>query len=71
MVVMVVVVGFAVEVGDSAQAKENEPADIQRIKIVHGFTQEQHYNVRHHRHHKACGRHKLVRVHFPWVVYLC
>lgn len=65
---MIVVVGFAVEVGDGAQGKEHEPADVQRVKILHGFAQQQQDQVGHNGHNQACGSHKLVGVHLAGVV---
>ena len=70
MVVMIVVVGFAVIVYNSAQRKKHRPANIQRRKIIYSLADKYKYNVRQQGHYQAGGGHKLVRVHFARVVYL-
>lgn len=46
MVVMVVVVaGFAVEVGNRTKAKEDKPAKVQGVKVVNSLTYQQEYDI--------------------------
>jgi hypothetical protein len=42
---MIVVVWFAVEIGDSAKYKEYEPAQVQRSEMIYMFPQQRQYQV--------------------------
>ena len=66
---MIVISGFAVEVGDGTKCKEHCPAGIKGHKVINAFVDEQKYDMCYQRHDKPRGRHKLVRVHLPGVVY--
>lgn len=46
MVVMIMVVGFAVEVGNSAQRKKYGPAQVKRRKVIDRFADQQQDKVR-------------------------
>jgi hypothetical protein len=70
MLVMVVVVGFAVEVCHCSQRKEYEPAQVERFKILYHLANNEQNNIRHDRHDQTRHSDKLVGVHLPRIVYL-